>query len=197
MGSIAVQTGVFLGKGEILAPVFGAHAAGRIEGKILHMHFPDDVFLRQLRRLVRLPALRVGAAQVEHHAAHAVHAAGLGPGIGGTAAPAAGRDLIIIVKAVQTAGRFIAPQAALALLEHDLLNGFAAAALPVEVQTDGARSGRPEVEARSPGRTERTHGYVAVVVLFKSGGIKPSLLGPQIHRHLSQFCGKKPAAKYC
>src|SRR5699024_235024 len=110
--AVAVQGGAVQREGFVPAPVFCRYAAGRVPGEILDVGLVDDVLGASGGGAVGGPALRVGAAQVDDHAARAVPSAGHGPGVGGAAGCAIGiRDGKIVEAAVPVAGQFTLPYA--------------------------------------------------------------------------------------
>ena len=89
-------------------------------------------------RILR-PAVGVGAAQVDDHAAPAVQPAGPGPGVGGAAHdPLAVGDGKVVVAAVQVAFRRGLPDAALAA---DKVDAQAGARPPFRLRRGGGRPG--------------------------------------------------------
>ena len=79
---MAVQGSVGIGEGKILAAMGFRKTARRIIAEVSDVRLPHDrLRQRYFRHMVMIPPLGVGAGQVDHHAAPAVHAGRTSPWI--------------------------------------------------------------------------------------------------------------------
>ena len=80
----AVHGGAEVGEGQVFATVLERETAMRVRAEAGHMHLGHHRLAQRGDRVrVMLPAGRVGACEVDHHAAPAVHAGAFGPRVGG------------------------------------------------------------------------------------------------------------------
>src|SRR5699024_8096805 len=148
MHPVPVQGGAGQGQGLVLAPQRFGHTAVDVVGEILDVDLPDNVLGAPGRGRVAGPALGIGAAQVDHHAAGPVPAAGPGPGVGGAAGdPVAVGDREIVIAAVQVPLCHGFPDAPLAAGKLEGQQGAACGAVLVEVQGDLPGRGGPQGKA--------------------------------------------------
>ena len=170
--AVPVQGGAGQGQGLVLAPQRCRHPAVDVVGKVLDVHLPDDVLGAAGGGRILRPAVGVGAAQVDDHAAPAVQAAGPGPGVGGAAHdPLAVGDGKVVVAAIQVAFRRGLPDAALAADKVDAQPGLALRSVCVEVEGDLAGGGGPQGKAGGLGGPEGAQGGLGVVLCLKGFGI--------------------------
>ena len=169
---VPVEGGAGQGQRLVFAPQRSRHPAVYIVGKVLDVYLPDDVLGGAGGGRVGGPAVGVGAAQVDDHAAPAVPAAGPGPGVGGAAGDAlAVGDGKIVVAAVQVAVRRGLPDAALAADKVDAQPGLALRSVCVEVEGDLAGGGSPQGKPGGRGGPEGAQGGLGVVLCLKGFGI--------------------------
>src|SRR5699024_1995532 len=170
--AVAVQGGAGQREGFVPAPVFRWHAAGRVIGKVLDVGLVDDVLRRAGGGAVGGPARRVGAAQVNDHAAPAVPAAGEGPGVGGAAADAFPvGDGKVVIAAVQVAGHPALPHAAAGGGQIQRAPGVPRRAAAVQRELDPLRGGRPQRKQRGGGGPLRPQRAVVVEGALEGFGV--------------------------
>ncbi len=153
-----------LGEGEVLAGI--ARAGDRV-GEVAHVHLPDHgvgVGAQFALELRGAEALRIGRAEVDHHAALAVHAGRAGVGIHGLPRAEAGRDGVGVIGPVP-AGINGGPHALFALFHRELGKGLAALARFEQPQRDRARRRGPELEFRLAAADRRAEVVAVIDVL--------------------------------
>ena len=153
--AVPVQGGAVHRKTHKLAAVSLRHAAGRVGGKIRHMHLPHAAGMGgDGRAFILLPAVRHGGGLVQHHAAGAPCPGCVGVGVrcngGGSIREL---QLILVILPGQVTRQFQVPGAALTALHGQgaKVGSFrlCVRARSKAVQCRAARRGGPQAECRS------------------------------------------------
>ena len=173
MHAVSAERRVRLAEGEVFAAVRRGDAAGRVDGKVLHMDLGDHVLRSARRGAVALPAGRVRARQVDDHAAPPVQPAGPGIGIARAPGDAVHGHVVIVIRAVEIARVLRLPKPPLPAAHRDARKRVAPAAVPVEIEGHALGHGRPQRKARARRRAEAAQRLPAVKFLPERGAAKP------------------------
>ena len=175
--AVAVQRRVVGHKAQVgAAPGFG-HAAVRVGRKIGHVHLPHAARVgRDVGAAIVLPAVGRGGRQVDDHAALPVGPRRAGVGVDGFGRAAAGElQLVYIVDAVQIPRDCGGPYPLPRRLQHVAAQvrgaGLGVGAGGVQLQGDGRRRGRPQLEHRLRGRPDGPQ--IVGIIIRQFAGLLP------------------------